>query len=61
MKLTKFEKLVLVGCPWLFGVMYSVVAVVIASKKEGIILGSVGVICISLFCVCVLLVKLVEK
>ena len=56
--MSKFEKLVYVGCPWFFGMVLVVVALLNTSEMETV--GS-GMICMSLFCVCSLLVKLVEN
>jgi len=62
--MSKFEKLVYVGCPWFFGMVLVVVALLNASEMEDInVLLAIcsGLICMSLFCVCSLLVKIVEN
>ena len=62
--MSKFEKLVLVGCPWFFGMVLVVVALLNASEMETtnvLLVVCFGLICMSLFCVCSLLVKIVEN
>lgn len=63
MKLSKLEKITYVGCPWLFGVIYVIVALLTKSKDTlaTVIIGGTGLILISLFCVCSLLAKIVDK
>jgi hypothetical protein len=65
MDLGKFDKLVYVGCPWLFGVVLVVGGIFAANisrqKIAYLILICAGLICISLYCVCALLLKLIEK
>jgi len=62
--MSKFEKLVYAGCPFFFGMVLVVVALLNASEMEDINVLLVicsGLICMSLFCVCSLLVKIVEN
>lgn len=62
--MSKFEKLVYVGCPWFFGMVLVVVALLNVSEMETtnfVLMTSSGLICMSLFCVCSLLVKIVEN
>ena len=59
--MSKFEKLVYVGCPWFFGMVLVVVALLNASEMETDVLLVGGFICMSLFCVCSLLLKIVEN
>ena len=62
--MSKFEKLVYVGCPWFFGMVLVVVALLNASEMEttNVLLQICsGLICMSLFCVCSLLVKIIEN
>jgi hypothetical protein len=65
MKLTKFEKTVLIACPWFFGMVLIIAgissALTSAEKFIVLLLTASGLICMSLFCACVLLLKLVEK
>ena len=62
--MSTFEKLVYVGCPWFFGMVLVVVALLNASEMETtnvLLVICSGLICMSLFCVCSLLVKIVEN
>ena len=62
--MSKFEKLVYVGCPWFFGMVLVVVALLNASEMETanvLLVVCSGLICMSLFCVCSLLVKIIEN
>lgn len=65
MKLTKLEKLSYVGAPWFFGIVMTVVGNIVANANpkglHGIVLISAGLICMSLFCVCALLVKIIPS
>ena len=65
MKLSKFDKLVYVGCPWLFGVVLVVGGIFMSNirqeKAASLILICAGLICISLYCICALLLKVAEK
>ena len=64
MSLTKFDKTVLVGCPWLFGLILTLSGTIISFYRpqllRGIILIGSGLICMSLYCICSLLVKIIE-
>lgn len=63
MKLSRFEKIVYMGCPWLFGVVAiaggGILTVTRPHELQGVILASSGLICMSLVCVCALLARLV--
>lgn len=62
--MTKFEKLVYVGCPWLFGTVMVISGLYISFTKPakliGILMSGFGLICMSLYCICALLVKIIE-
>lgn len=65
MKLSKFEKLVYAGSPWFFGIVLTITGTYTSLKNPDIDLYSIimiagGLICISLYCVCSLLIKLIE-
>jgi len=64
-KLTRIEKFMLVGCPWFFGTILIVVQIFGVSRGANplytLILIPTGLILISIYCVCALLVKLIEK
>jgi len=55
----------LVGCPWFFGTILIVVQIFGVSRGANplytLILIPTGLILISIYCVCALLVKLIEK
>lgn len=61
----KFEKLVYVGCPWFFGMVLIVCGLIIQggtqTKLYGLLLICTGLICTSIYCVCSLLAKIVER
>jgi len=63
--MTKFEKLVYVGCPWFFGVVLIACGLIISTnpqaKLHGLLLKCTGLICMSFYCVCSILVKIVEN
>ena len=65
MGLTKFEKIVYQGCPWFFSVVMVACGIIVSSAKpdetQGVILICAGLICMSLYCISSLLVKLIEK
>jgi len=65
MNLTRFEKLVLLGCPWLFGTILIISGILTAGSGIGklcsVLLICSGFICMSLYCVCALIIKLIEK
>lgn len=60
----KFEKLVYVGCPWVFGMILIVCGLIVQrgpqAKLHGLLLICAALICISIYCVCSLLLKIVE-
>ena len=58
--MSKFDKLALVGSPWFFGVVLIICGFIIQGD-EFLLLLCTGLICMSLFCVCSLLVKIVEN
>ncbi|MFC2149521.1 hypothetical protein ACFLQ8_02355 [Candidatus Auribacterota bacterium] len=61
-KLTKFEKLVITGCPWFFGLVLTLCGVIIQNVQKnplpGLILACTGLICFCFYCVCYLMVRL---
>lgn len=59
----KFEKLIYVGCPWFFGTVLILCGLIVTSnaKLEGLLLICTGLICVSLYCVCSILAKIVES
>ena len=65
MKLSKLDKLVYVGCPWLFGVVLVVSGIFVSKTGQdniySLILICAGLISMSLYCVCALLLKIIEK
>ena len=63
MKLSKLEKLTYVGCPWLFGVVFVIVGALSGSSSalNRLLCSASGLLFISLFCICSLLLKLIEK
>ena len=58
--MSKFDKLALVGSPWVFGIGLIIVAFIVGGD-EFLLLACTGLICMSLFCVCSLLLKIVEN
>lgn len=64
MKIGKFEKVLLLGCPWVFGIILIASGFFVSRVNVGFLstlLICSGLICVSLYCVCVLLAKIVEK
>lgn len=65
MKLPKIEKMLLLSCPWFFGMVLIVSGIVTALTKTEqfltLLLVCSGLTCISIYCVCVLLMKIIEK
>ena len=65
MVLTKPERKTYVGCPWFFGMVMIVCGTYVSFFKpqmpQAIILISSGLICLSIYCICALLVKLIES
>ena len=63
MLLSRFEKLVYLGCPWLFGMVLIVCGLVVTGKGSGGIQGLMlicsGLIAMSIFCLCALVAKAV--
>ena len=61
MSLSRFEKLVYLGCPWLFGTVLMVCGLVVASKRTGAIEGLLLICCslviLSIWCLCSLIAK----
>jgi hypothetical protein len=64
-KLTKFEKFVVLGSPWLFGVV--LIASGLYSNYKGgnsltnLLIILTGLICICFYCIAFLLAKIIEK
>ncbi|MBL7197794.1 MAG: hypothetical protein ISS47_06815 [Candidatus Omnitrophica bacterium] len=65
MNLPRFEKLIFFGCPWLFGMVMIISGIAVrrssTNKLLSILLVCSGLICMSLYCVCALIVKIIEK
>lgn len=63
--MTKIEKLVYVGCPWLFGMILVLCGIYLSfatiRKFIAFLAIGFGLICMSLYCVCALLAKMTEK
>ena len=63
--MTKFEKVVYIGCPWLFGTVLVIAGLraktVAGGEVVSVLMIGFGLICISLYCVCALLNKIFEK
>ncbi|MCF7916463.1 MAG: hypothetical protein K9L61_01640 [Candidatus Omnitrophica bacterium] len=64
-KLTKFEKIVIVGSPWFFGVIL-IASGLYSSYKSGSSLANLlitltGLICICFYCIAFLLARMIEK
>ena len=64
MGLTKFEKLTYVGGPWFFGIVIIICGIIVSianpERLRGILLICSGLICMSLYCVCALLAKIIK-
>ena len=65
MNMTKLEKLVYIGCPWLFAMVMITSGIYLGFtsnyKFAGFFAAGFGFICMSLYCVCALLGKIIEK
>ncbi len=63
--MNQFDKVVLVGLPWLFGLVLTLCGVVVShvqpAQLHGVILTIGGIICFAIFCICSLLVKILLK
>ena len=63
--MTKFEKLTLVGAPWFFGIVMTVCGAIVQiaapDRLHGMLLICSGLICMSIYCVCSLLAKIIES
>jgi uncharacterized membrane protein YesL len=63
MSLTKFEKINYIGGPFLFGIVLIVCGIIITNTNPGVVHGILlictGLLCMSLYCVCALLAKIV--
>lgn len=61
----KFERMVFVACPGIFGAVLIVVGLMVVFKPQAKMLGLLamcaGFICSSIFCVCSLLAEIIEK
>lgn len=59
-----FERLVLVGIPWFFGIILLIAGILLSILSEqpsiSTLLICTGLICMSLYCVCSLLAKIVQ-
>ncbi|MFC1658714.1 hypothetical protein ACFL1D_04935 [Candidatus Omnitrophota bacterium] len=65
MILTRVEKILYAGLPWFFGTVMLVSGILVNNVDpvsiNGVILACAGLLCMSLYCICVLLLKLIEK
>lgn len=63
--MSKIEKLVYVGCPFIFSMVPIICGLIIGKNPEKILYGLMaictGFICGSIGCVCSILVKILEK
>ena len=61
MTLSKCERAIYVGAPWLFGVVLTITGIIATAARpqelHGILLICSGLVCTSLFCACSLLAK----
>jgi len=61
----KMERLTYLGAPWFFAIVMIICGIIVSNarpeKLHGIILICSGLICMSLFCVCALLAKIVDN
>ena len=65
MSLNKVERITYVGCPWFFSMVLLVCGIIVSyfasASLQGTILLCAGLICMSLYCVCALLSKLLNN
>ncbi len=65
MKFTKLEKIMLLGCPWFFGTVLIITQILGAktctNRLYSLVSVAAGLILISIYCVCALLAKIIEK
>ena len=65
MKLSKMERFSYVGSPWFFGMVLTVCGIIISFMRptafQGIMLVCAGLVCVSIYCVCALLARILEK
>ena len=65
MVLRKIDKIVLVNCPLFFGLVLLLTAIMISRHQAGtiheLIMISSGLICVSIYCISSLLVRLIQK
>lgn len=65
MSLKKSDKLSYVGAPFFFGMVLVIcgtyISLTFPERLHGILLICSGLICMSLYCVCALLAKIIEK
>lgn len=63
--MSRLEKIIYVGCPFIFGIVMIIGGIYLRFKSSynfaGVFAVGFGLICISLYCICALLVKLIEK
>ena len=63
--MTKLEKLTLVGAPWFFGIVMTICGIIVQTsapeRLHGLLLICSGLICMSMYCICNLLVKIIES
>ena len=65
MRLSKMEKLTYAGSPFFFGIVLIACGIFVSKAAPEMVHGTVlicsGLICMSFYCVCALLVKMIEK
>ena len=65
MKLTKLEQISCLIAPCFFGIVLIICGIIVTYKDpiriHGIMLVCSGLICMSLYCVCLLLAKIIDK
>ena len=65
MSLTKLEKISYVGGPWFFGVTLIICGIIVTNINpasfQGVLLICSGLLCMSIYCVCALLAKIISS
>ena len=61
----RLEKLIYIGCPWIFGIVLIIAGLFVLvnapEQLHGLLLICTGLLCMSLYCVCSILSRIVEK
>ncbi|MFH1654518.1 MAG: hypothetical protein ABIE74_10775 [Pseudomonadota bacterium] len=61
MNLSKHDKLIYLGAPWLFGIVLILAGIVVSYtnpyRLHGMLMVCTGMICMSIYCVCGLITK----